>query len=328
MIARIFRPAFTARRSLLVVGTVLAGLVFPAASMGGADHAAAHRLPPCAPHPGHRLVATCQIKTTPIHKGSKGFDLTVFFKEGALTGYGGRFANSVAGILFKHTGNATENDNYAFSGGIKFTVSKSPLQSATMTGKFAKGRGKMHLTFHATGKPSPAKVPKGCSGQAGTKRTGTLKGSFTLHADNLGTITQKSFKATISTASYQCNKPTHGHDVQTVGFKPAWIDVFKNATGSVSEEFEVALGGTKWTIDHTYTVSKLPSSDYSFNSKTLNKATVHGGGGISGTATYTSPGHSSRHTTGTMSGSLAVTYASIGKITAFPKKRAAKQSNS
>jgi hypothetical protein len=55
MIARIFRSTFTTRKSLLVLGTVVVGLALPAASMGATD----------------------QIKTTPIHKGSQGFQLTL-----------------------------------------------------------------------------------------------------------------------------------------------------------------------------------------------------------------------------------------------------------
>lgn len=312
MIARIFRPAFTARRSLLVVGTVFAGLVFPAASMAATD----------------------QIKTTPIHKGSKGFELTLFFKEGMPTGYGGRFQNSVAAILFKHDKNATENDNYAFSAThshpLKFKPANKSLQSAKITGTFANGGGSINMTFHGTGKTSKVKVPKRCTGHAGERRSGTLSGSFTLHADHLGTITQKSFKATISTASFsQCTKSSRGYKVQTIGYKPAYISVLKSSTNKVSEEFEVSSNGGGWVFDHTYTVSGLPSSDYSLNTKRLNSGTVKGAGGISGTAKYSSKGSSSRQTTGKMTGSLAVTFASIGKVVAFPTKsgRAANQSH-
>lgn len=70
---------------------------------------------PCVSHPGTHPNPTCQIKTTPIHKGSEGFQLTLSLKQGAPTGYGGRYANSASGILFKHNGSATENDNYTFS---------------------------------------------------------------------------------------------------------------------------------------------------------------------------------------------------------------------
>ena len=81
MIARIFKPAFNIRRSLVVLGAVVGGLVFPAVSMA----------------------TTYQIKTTAIHKGSQGFKLTLAIHQGIPTGYGGRYPNSVAGILFKHT---------------------------------------------------------------------------------------------------------------------------------------------------------------------------------------------------------------------------------
>src|SRR5438270_10339284 len=128
MIARIFRPAFTVRRSLVVLGAVVGGLVFPAASMA----------------------VTAQIKTTPIHKG--GFLFTLWIKQGAPLGYGARNPNSVQGILFRHNGNATENDDYSFSGknsgSLKFQPGAKPkaLQFAKITGTFANGRGSINLT--------------------------------------------------------------------------------------------------------------------------------------------------------------------------------------
>src|SRR5690242_15609541 len=176
--------------------------------------------------PATSLATTDQIKTQAINKGP-GFKLTLAIHQGQPTGYGGRYPNSVAGVLFKHTTGGTENDNYSFSGSkkdpLKFQQGSKPasLQFAKVTGTFGNSGGSINLTFHATGPAHNVSVPKGCTGHGGKARPGTLSGSYILHADKLGTITQKSFKATLSSASFQCNKPTHGYDVQTTGFKPA-----------------------------------------------------------------------------------------------------------
>ena len=172
-----------------------------------------------------------------------------------------------------------------------------------------------------------AGVPKGCHGQAGQRRSGTLSGSYTLHADKLGTITQKSFKATISTASFQCNKPTHGYDVQSLVGNP-YVDIFKSSTGKVTETIEDSLNGKGWQYIHKFYVTGLPGSDYTVQTPSnLKKATIKGGGGISGGATYSSSGSSSHKTTGKVSGTLAVTMASIGVVKAFPNPRKAEQTH-
>lgn len=323
MIARIFKPAFDIRRSLVVLGAVVGGLVFPAVSM------AAGHVPCSTPK-----TATCQIKTTSIHKGSQGFEFTLAIHQGIPTGYGGRYPNSADGILFKHNGNATENDNYSFSAGkghpLNFSTGKStkPLQFATIKGTFAKGRGSINLTFHATGPAHHVSVPKGCQGTAGERRSGTLSGSYTLHADKLGTITQKSFKATISTANWTCNPKTHGYDVTTLIGNP-YVDIFKSSTGSVTETIDKEPNGSGWAFSYEYYVKGLPGSDYNVQTtSTLKKATIKGSGGISGNATYSSSGSSKHRTKGHASGSLAVNMASIGVVKAFPKSRKATQTHS
>lgn len=307
MIVRNLRPTFPGRRSLLVLGTVVVGLAFPAASMAAK--------------------ATDQITTAGVTK-AKGFKLSLDIKQGQLTGYGGRYPNSVLGLLNKTNGHATQSNQYTFSsfGGrvLKFKGSKD-LSSASMKGTFAKGRGSINMTFHATGKEYRVKLPHGCQGNGGYRRLGTLKGTYKLHADNLGTITVKSFKATLSTTSFTCNKPTHGYDVQTIGGNP-YVDIFKpSSSGAVTETIYQSSSGNGFAFIHEYIAKNEPSSAYSVGSG-LKKATIKGVGGISGSASYTSKQSNSHHTTGTVSGSLAVTMATIGKVTAFPSKRSAKQS--
>jgi hypothetical protein len=291
---------------LLVLGTAVVGLAFPAGAMA----------------------ATEQITTKAVTK-TDGFRLQVKVVQGAPTGYGGRYPNSVAGILNRTNGHATQANNYAFSSfGVHTLTFKGSrdLSSAKISGTFVNGRGSINMTFHATGTKYHVSVPKGCTGHGGYRRLGTLTGSYTLHADKLGTITQKSFQATLSTASFQCSKPSHGYDLQTIGGNP-YVDIFKSKTGSVSELIEKSGSGNGWAITHTYSVKGEPSTDYKVG-KNLKTATVTGAGGISGKASYTATHTiSSNQTTGTMSGSLAVTMATIGKVPAFPSKRSAKQSH-
>jgi hypothetical protein len=305
MIARIFRPVFTVRRSLVVLGAVVGGLVFPAASMA----------------------ITAQIKTAPIHKTNQGFLFTLWIKQGGPTGYGARNPNSVSGILFRHNGNATENDNYSFnntkSHPLKFQPGANPksLQFAKMTGTFANGRGSINLTFKATGPAHHVSVPKGCTGNAGERRAGRLTGSFTLQADKLGTITQKTFKnATISSASFFCPPKAHGYDVETSIGSP-FVDAFKNTSNKVTETIEKSPQGSGWQFIYKYYVTGLPGSDYLVQTPSnLKKATIKGGGGFTGTgATYSSNSTKAKtnHTSGHLSGSLAATLASIGPVKAF-----------
>jgi hypothetical protein len=311
MVARILRPVFTVRRSLVVLVAVGGGLVFPAASMA----------------------VTAQIKTTPIHKTSKGFMFTLLIQQGQPTGYGTRYPNSVQAILFRHNGNATENDNYSFSGKktLQFKPGAKPnsLQFAKITGTFAKGRGSINLTFHATGPAHHVNVPKGCQGQGGESRSGTLSGSFTLLADKLGTIKQSTFKkATISSANYSCVPKSHGYDVQTLTGS-TYVDIYKNPSNKVTETIEYEPSGSGWAFIYKYYVTGLPGSDYKVETrKNLKKAIVKGAGGFSGTSATYSSKHSSKHkTTGKIKGSLAATLASLGKVTAFPKPRRAEQTH-
>jgi hypothetical protein len=308
---------------LLVLGIVVLGLALPATSAAGVN--------PCSQSD---VQATCQINTTPIHKGSKGFELTLSITQQVQEGYGGPVkVNSLAGVLFRHRGQATESDYYSPFGSRRHPLEFSwggtrtrPLQFVKIKGTFADGRGSINLTFHATAPARHVTVPKGCWGHGGRRRPGILSGSYTLRADKLGTITQKSFKATITTAAYTCN-PAHAYGVQTDASHhlPLLFVLKPSSTGLVTETIDAFNDGNAGFFQYSYTVSGLPSSDFTLNPSTLNRGHVIGAGGISDTATYTSKHSSTIGTTGRMSGSLAVTFASIGRATPFPISRAAQE---
>ena len=100
-------------------------------------------------------------------------------------------------------------------------------------------------------------------------------------------------------------------------------------SGKVTEQIEQSSTSINqgWAFTHTFSVRGLPGSDYSLNKAKLNSATVKGTGGITGRAKYSSKSRAPPDR-GTISGSLAVTLASIGKVTPFPNGRPAKQSHS
>ena len=329
MIVRVFRPAFTVRRTLVLLGVFGVGVAFITASRVRAAPTAA--VNPCSQSD---LRATCQLETTPIQVGSKGFELRLSVVQGIAFGYGAPAkVTSLSAVLFRRSGQATETDTYnpltgrgrrlSISWGSK---SMAPLQFAQIKGTFVDGLGSINLTFDATGSIRHVAVPKGCRGRGGDRRAGILSGSFTLHADKLGTITQKSFRATISTAAYTCYQAKRGYGVETDSSDhlPMLTVSKPTARGRVSETIDAFSGKPGAFIYHTYTVSGLPSSDFTLNPSTLSSGHVIGGGGISGSATYTSTGSSTEYTVGRMAGSLAVTFASIGRATPFPSSRAAK----
>ena len=312
------------RRWSLVLGLAVVGCVFPAVSEAGIN--------PCS---DSDVEATCHIKTTPIHEGSRGFELTLFIGQEIVYGYGGVYkASSWAGDLSRREDQAAENDEYTFRGwrGHPLQISwggksTTPLTFAKIKGTFANGRGSIDLTFHPTGRARHVSVPGGCRGHGGQRRRGTLSGSYTLRADRLGTITQRSFEATISTADYTCGVRRHEYGVETnASHQLPMLEASKpTPSGPVSETIDVFRYDKDGSFDHSYTVSGLPSSDFQFDPSTLNAGEVTGAGAISGTATYSSTYSSSRLTTGRMRGNLAVTFASIGRASPFPRGRAAEE---
>ncbi len=96
----------------------------------------------------------------------------------------------------------------------------------------------------------------------------------------------------------------------------------------MTETIDNEPSGSGWVFSYEYKVTGLPGSDYNVQTPSnLKKATIKGGGGITGSATYSSS-HSSKHrTVGKASGSLAVHMASIGNVKAFPKSRTTTQTH-
>lgn len=194
-------------------------------------------------------------------------------------------------------------------------VSKA-TSAATVQGTFANGRGSINMTFHATG---PVIHPKGCDGSGQRGRRGVLRGTYVLHADRLGKVTQKSFRATLWSHYNPPTNPPCSHPAYELSSRGEVVDVTTaRATGRVSEAISVSKGReAKWSIAYSYLVMGLPGSDYKVGFR-LSSAKVTGAGGISGTAVYS--GDKAAHSSfGKLSGNLEATMAAIGRLRPFAK---------
>lgn len=299
MIARMFKPAFTARRSLVVLGAVLGGLTFPAVSSA----------------------AVYTVNTNPVPR-NQGFKLHLHVFN-STTGYGGKNPTSFSAVLIRTSGHVTQTSQYTFNKGVKLTGS-SNLSTGHITGTLQNGRGSINLTFHGTG--STSNVRGGCGGSSGKKRSGKLIGSMTLKADKLGTVQVHAVKATISTATSFCF-PGFPKGYFLEGFRGLNTAYYVSAgkptpTGPSREQISITKnggsvsgGGYAWSFLYSYKAQREPTSDYTVG-KNLAKATIKGASGIHGTATYT--GKSSKHKSkGHLTGDLSVTMATIGLVKPF-----------
>src|SRR5436190_13045496 len=114
MVARILRPAFGSRRSLLVLGAAVVGLAFPAGAMA-------------------RLYT---LRTSSVAKNS-GFKIHLY-SANTTTGYGGPKQTALWAVLTRTSGHATQTIDYAFSRGVELSGSKK-LGSGRVAGTLRGG---------------------------------------------------------------------------------------------------------------------------------------------------------------------------------------------
>lgn len=262
---------------------------------------------------GKRTIYT--MNTTSVVQ--KGFKVKVYAFQ-TNPGYGSPIQTTFSVYLKKTSGKATQAAVYTFNKGIKFKGTTN-LSTAKVSGKFADSRGSVNMSWKGSG--STKKAPGKCSGgTSGSKRSGTFKGTLTLKADNLGTITLKSLKTTVSTATTgECSHSLKGYIVEGYNKNDTWyVKATKpSSTGSVHEEIDEykSAGGDNpaWSFAYSYAVNGQPSSDYTIGSK-LSSATITGSGGISGTATYTGS-KGKKHSNGKLTGDLSAPNGVIGTLT-------------
>jgi hypothetical protein len=234
-------------------------------------------------------------------------------------------------------GSVFQDSDYTFTRGLTLFGSKK-LGSAHISGTFAGKRGSINMRFTATGAATKVPVQKGCFGTPGEKRKGTLRGSFDLKADKLGSVKLGSVRATLErpphiTACagprgvqasgdagrqrhYLNTGPPHRGESNGVG-----VDVVKpGGTAPVTEEIDTFNQRHGFSVYYDYGVY-APRTDYTFAAN-LSAATLKGYDGIKGTANYMgSPGVSNpggvRRSKGTLNGNLSVDMAAIGTVEPF-----------
>jgi hypothetical protein len=137
-----------------------------------------------------------------------------------------------------------------------------------------------------------------------------LKGVYSLRAGKFfGKVTQTSFMATLWNGGPPVGcSPRPRYQLLTKA-RPSVIVSNSRGTGLVREAIGVVKGG----IAYSYVVTGEPGRDYRVGSK-IRSATVTGAGGISGKASYSATKGRPRVSSGTLSGSLAVTMAAIGRV--------------
>ncbi len=287
MIARLF----TFRRSLLLLGSAIVALAFPAAA----------------------LAKLYSFHTTGVKK-NHGFRVSLSgFNTNA--GYGAPNQTTFTVTLKRISGHATQTAAYAFSKKIKLVGTKN-LGSGHIKGTLPDGRGSISMRFHATGSVSRASVPKGCSGTPGKKRSGTWSGRLSLKADKLGTVRIKSEKGSISTAIYQCAPNVKGYLLEATHSEYYVTASKPSAKGSVREMIQVTKNGGGYGFTYTYAAANEPTHDYTLDTAKLSTAKVTGAGGIKGKASYTGR-KSSSHSYGKLTGTMYVKMAAIGLVKPF-----------
>jgi hypothetical protein len=120
-------------------------------------------------------------------------------KDYQMTVVGSDAAKDSLSVMFNRTaGKATQSHFYTFGQGVTIKANKS-LSTASIKGSLGK-YGKIDLKLRGVGAVRKGTAPKGCTGKAGTLRTGTLRGTFKLNADTsyFRTVSAKSMKAQLA----------------------------------------------------------------------------------------------------------------------------------
>ncbi|MBV8941362.1 MAG: hypothetical protein JO240_06500, partial [Solirubrobacterales bacterium] len=231
--------------------------------------------------------------------------------------------------------NYSEGDFFSFGAGVAYR-SKQNLGSARMRGTFARHGVSINvnMTFHATTGTTSIPVGKGCTGSPGSKRGGVLKGTLRFHAGLLGTLTVRSFPATLEIpVNESCPPPPPPppphHILHLVtaftdraSGQVAEVDATRLKEGGVFEGATVTqsgpIPGSTWFFIYFLSSARpLPNADYSYASD-LSSGTITGGGPFHGTATYTGTPKGTHCSDGRLGGDLTAHFATLGTVKLFP----------
>jgi hypothetical protein len=127
-----------------------------------------------------------------------------------VTASDGGSSDSVSVMFNRTSGKAFQMHFYTFSKGVKVT-SKSNLAAARIKGSLGK-YGKIDVKLVNAGALKRGSVPKGCTGTASKMRAGTLKGTYKLIADStyFKTIKTGKLKAQLFKGGTLKCTPTNG----------------------------------------------------------------------------------------------------------------------
>jgi hypothetical protein len=336
MLERFVARALRGRWMVLVIGTLTVALVLPS---GGS---AQGRRPSLQTQPPFELLTTGAVKQKDGFKLAleganrslvdapngraqvgQGPEAVAGFKPAASAQIQSGF---LAGELFKRSGKGvgqvSQYTSYGFRSGITFK-SGANLKSAKITGTFVGRRGQVRLTFAATEPAKSVPLPKGCTGRAGMRREGTLKGKFVLKADKLGKQRLSSVGATLERPPKikTCQPGGASRGVSLFGSdsgpnSAVYTGASKGRGKRPAEEFvEEARSGTAFSFDYQVSVN-VPRSHYTYPAD-LSGAQVNGYGPMKGSASYSGSPESGGQSQGALSGDLSARNAAIGEIRPF-----------
>lgn len=238
-----------------------------------------------------------------------------------------RRAIAAARSDLSRSANYDEGDFFSFGAGVAYRI-KQNLSWARMHGRFARQHVSINvdMTFHATTAASTIPVGKGCTGRPGTKRKGVLRGTLRFTPGLLGTLTVRSFSATLEIPVREsCPPPPPPHHVLhlVTAFTDQGLgefDVTRLKKGGVFEDAAVTQGGPGFSWFFIYflnSVRPLPNADYRY-APNLSSGTITGGGPFHGTAKYTGTPKGTHCSHGKLGGDLTARFATLGTVKLLP----------
>jgi PKD repeat protein len=244
-----------------------------------------------------------------------------------FSGYGAsrKKKGSFSATFSKQAGHALQSHGYSFAKGVTVKANRA-LSSGALKAKLG-ASGSVAMSFHATKGLKTNALSKGCAGKKTRSRQGVLKGRLKLKIDKrfFKTVSLGSVPATLLVSSAQkCTSTTGGGKPSTPAASlnsfsagSAGFTAVKAKSGKVVESVNMSKTSGARSTYHSISVSGLPGSTLSVAGN-ASKATVKGGGPITGSATFTASDYYDGGANGRISGTLAAHFDSVGTVKLFP----------
>jgi PKD repeat protein len=244
-----------------------------------------------------------------------------------LSGYAAsrKKKGSFSATLFKQSGKVSQSHGYTFEKGVTVKANGS-LSSGALKARLGSA-GSIAMSFHATKGLKTVGLSKGCTGKKTRTRQGVLKGRSKLKIDKdfFKTVSLGSVPATlVVTSTQKCTtgagggkQSTPAASLSSFSAGSAGFTAVKAKSGKVVESVTMAKNSSAKSTYHSITVSSLPGSALSVSAD-ASKATVKGGGPITGSGTFTASDYYDGGANGRISGTLAAHFDSVGTVKLFP----------